>query len=69
MPIPKAFFYNDKLYLRAIPVKKLFNSTTIHNVITRGDIFALCVEDNSLTVVPGNAQIIPATFEKIVENE
>ena len=49
------FMYSDKPYMKVIPVKRLFNSTMVHEVVTRGDFFAVCLLDNSLTVLPQGA--------------
>lgn len=53
----KAFLYNGDYYLRVIPVKRMFQSTMVHDVVTRGDIFAVRVKDSAFTVIPGNAQV------------
>ncbi len=53
----KAFKYNDELYIRAIPSKHLFRSTMVHEVINRGDVFALRELDQILTIVPGSAAV------------
>lgn len=53
----KAFIYQGKTYLRAIPGKNLFKSTMVHEVVNRGDIFALEVETQRLTIIPGSAQV------------
>jgi hypothetical protein len=52
-----SFYYNDQLYIRVIPGKKLFNSTLIHEVVNRGDVFALHVESQQLTIVPGKSDV------------
>ena len=54
----KAFTYEGELYIRAVPGKKLFNSTMVHEVVNRGDIFALRVRDQQLTIVPGKAEVV-----------
>ena len=51
------FTYNNELYIRCIPSKALFKSTMIHEVVNRGDIFALRVRDQMLTIIPGTAQV------------
>jgi hypothetical protein len=56
----KAFIYNGEYYLRIIPVKAMFQSTMVHDVVTRGDIFAVRVRDSAFTVVPGTAQVTHA---------
>jgi hypothetical protein len=53
----KAFTYNSELYLRCVPAKSLFQSTMVHEVVNRGDVFALRVSDQKLTIIPGTAQV------------
>lgn len=53
-----AFYYRNELYIRTIPGKALFNSTMVHQVVNRGDVFALRVSDQSLTIVPGKAAVV-----------
>lgn len=53
----KTFTYNGELYIRVVPSKRLFNSTLIHEVVNRGDVFAVRVSDSSLTIVPGIADV------------
>lgn len=53
----KAFIYNNKTYIRAIPSKSLFRSSMVHEVVNRGDIFALEVESQILTIIPGTAKV------------
>jgi len=47
------FNQNNTTYVKIIPAKKLFNSTMIHEVVTRGDIFALNLETGEFTILPG----------------
>lgn len=49
------FVYADTPYMRVTPVKKLFNSTMVHEVITRGDFFAVNLQNNNLTILPNGA--------------
>jgi hypothetical protein len=49
--------FQDKPYIRVIPGKKLFQSTLIHSVVNRGDVFAVCLETGVLTILPGVAQV------------
>lgn len=51
------FTYSDELYIRVIPAKSLFKSTMVHEVVNRGDIFAIRVSDSTLTIIPGTAQV------------
>lgn len=53
----KAFELDGVHYVRIVPGKKLFNSTMVHSVVTRGDIFALRLEDSMFTVIPGTANV------------
>lgn len=47
----------NEYYTRIIPAKKLFNSTMIHEVVNRGDIFALNVNTGIFTVISGKEQV------------
>lgn len=53
----KAFNYDGTLFIRAIPGKQLFRSSMVHEVVNRGDIFALRADDQVLTIVPGKAEV------------
>jgi hypothetical protein len=54
----KEFFeFNNSVYRKIIPCKTLFRSTTIHEVVNRGDIFALNLTTGVFTVLPGAALI------------
>lgn len=53
----KAFIYDGELYIRCIPGKRLFSSTMVHEVVNRGDIFAVRCSDQQLTIVPGTAEV------------
>jgi hypothetical protein len=61
-----AFYYKNDLYVRLVPSKRLFNSTMVHEVVNRGDVFAMRVSDQQFTVVPGTGKvdhtIIPVTI-------
>ena len=57
------FIYNEQLYLRCIPSKALFRSSLVHEVVNRGDIFAVRLSDQQLTIVPGLAQVTHTTHE------
>lgn len=58
----KAFYYNNDLYIRAVPSKNLFRSTMVHEVINRGDIFAVRVKDQLLTIILGTAEVSHVEF-------
>ena len=61
LPVTKtltSFYYKGELYIRAIPAKSLFRSSLIHDVINRGDVMAMRVRDQSLTIIPGKADVI-----------
>ena len=61
LPVTKtltSFYYKSELYIRTVPGKSLFNSTMIHQVVNRGDVFAMRVRDQSLTIIPGKADVI-----------
>lgn len=48
----RIFPYNNAFYVRVRPVKALLRSTTMYEVVTRGDFFAVNVETLELTVLP-----------------
>jgi hypothetical protein len=54
----KAFAYNGAIYVRLVPSKPLFRSTMVHEVVNRGDVFAMRLTDQMLTVVPGTADVV-----------
>lgn len=58
-----SFYYNNQLYIRVIPSKRLFNSTMVHEVVNRGDVFALHVETQQLTIIPGKADVTHAKID------
>ena len=53
----KAFIYKGRTYIRMSPGKRLFNSTTIWEVVNRGDVFAMDIETQVFTIVPGKSQV------------
>jgi len=57
------FKYRDRFYLRIFPTKRLFNSTTVWEIVNRGDIFALDLETLQFTVIPGIANVEFFTLE------
>lgn len=74
----KGFIFNGEIYIRAIPGKTLFYSTMVHEVVNRGDIFAVRCSDQKLTIVPGNSDVehieialperAPALLDKLMLN-
>lgn len=61
----KTFTYNNELYIRCIPGKNLFKSTMVHDVVNRGDIFALRVSDQVMTIIPGKAEVVHSNHHVI----
>lgn len=57
MKILNCFYYRNDLYIRLVPAKTLFNSTMVHQVVNRGDVFAMRVSDQQFTIVPGRANV------------
>jgi hypothetical protein len=53
----KVFKYANEYYVRCIPAKRLFNSTMVHEVVNRGDIFAMKLSNQVLTIIPGTAEV------------
>jgi hypothetical protein len=49
------FMYQDRPFMKVIPSKTLFRSTTIHEVVNRGDFFAVNMTTGILTVLPQGA--------------
>lgn len=47
---PKRFKYEGEEYQVIVPAKTLFHSTTIWEVITRGDVFAVNLKTKVFTV-------------------
>lgn len=47
----QTFTYNNQLHLKITPAKKLFNSTLIHEVVNRGDVFALNLSTGIFTIL------------------
>lgn len=47
------FEIDGKIYFKVTPIKRLFNSTTVHEVVNRGDVFAVRTEDMMLTILSG----------------
>ena len=48
---------DGELYIRVIPSKSLFKSTMIHEVVNRGDVFAIRVSDSALTIISGKLAV------------
>ena len=53
VPLAKQKFVvvNGSLHMIVKPVKALCRSTLIHDVVTRGDVFAVNMDDQSLTII------------------
>ena len=51
------FIYQDQIYIRCVPAKSLFKSSMVHEVVNRGDIFAIRCSDQVLTIIPGTAKV------------
>ena len=51
----KVFVYEGRPFMKIIPSKALFRSTTIHEVVNRGDIFALNLATGIFTILPNGA--------------
>lgn len=53
--VTNTFIYENQLHTRIIPAKRLFNSTMVHEVVNRGDFFALNLDTNIFTILPNGA--------------
>ena len=56
----KALNIDGRNYYKVIPAKRLFNSTMVHEVITRGDFFAVDLETGTLTILAGHLLASPS---------
>jgi hypothetical protein len=65
----KAFRYKGDLYIRCIPAKTLFHSTLVHEVVNRGDIFAVEIATQQLTIIPGLAQVEHLELEAVISEK
>lgn len=65
----KVFIYKDEPYMKIVPAKRLFNSTTIHEVVTRGDFFAVNLATNVFTVLPQGADSVDSKFKHADRNK
>ena len=64
----KTFIYENEIYIRCIPAKSLFKSSLVHEVVNRGDIFAVRVSDQVLTIIPGKSQV-EHTSHSLTQND
>lgn len=62
----RAFIFQDELYIRTVPGKNLFKSSMVHEVVNRGDIFAIRVRDSLLTIIPGKAEVEHRSLELVL---
>lgn len=65
----KTFYYNDELYIRLVPSKRMFQSTMIHEVVNRGDVFAMRVKDQQFTVIPGTAEVLHSEHWLVIKSK
>ena len=49
----KVFVYKGKRYVRIFPSPRIYNSQTVREVTNRGDIFAMNIDNQHFTVIPG----------------
>lgn len=54
-----AFLYKDQPHIKIIPTKTLLRSTTLYEIITRGDILALNLTTGVFTVIPQATPVQP----------
>lgn len=45
---------NDRIFMIVTPVKRLFNSSFVHDVVTSGRKFAVDMNTGELTILPQN---------------
>ena len=46
-----SFYFDGQLYMKMIPTKSLFHSSTVYDVVTRGDFFAVNLETGVFTIL------------------
>lgn len=51
------------VYLKVAPVKSLLHSTMVHEVVTRGDCFAVNLDTGLFTVLHSNELVTPLKTE------
>lgn len=59
------FIHEGKTYIQVKPVKKLFQSNLIHDVITRGDIFAVNIQTQELTIISGKSDVVHIRIDQL----
>jgi hypothetical protein len=65
----KIFQHLGAWYLRVVPAKGLFQSTMVHEVVNRGDVFAVRLSDQRLTILPGSLKVDFVDAEVTVEED
>lgn len=51
----RIFVYDNRPFMRVTPSKTLFRSTTVHDVVCRGDFFAVALDTGVLTILKGGS--------------
>ena len=60
----KTIYLDGRNFVKVVPAKRLFNSTMVHEVCTRGDFFAVDLETGTLTILAGHLIASPSnTYE------
>lgn len=52
-----SFYFDGQLYMKMIPSKGLFHSTTVYEVVTRGDFFAVNLETGVFTIMKAGSDV------------
>ena len=55
------FYHEGQPYMRMIPAKGLFHSTTVYEVITRGDMFAVNLDTGVFTILKAGSDATKQT--------
>ena len=55
MRAPPIFVYDGEPYMRITPCKNLFRSTTVYEVVNRGDFFAVNMNTGVFTILKGGS--------------
>jgi hypothetical protein len=51
----RIFVFEGRPFMRVTPAKHLFHSTTVHEVVNRGDFFAVNLATGVLTILKGGS--------------
>ena len=69
MRVPfETFVWEGARYTKVVPAKTLFRSTMIHEVVNRGDFFAVNIDTHVLTILPKEALSVDFRYVYVTVN-